>query len=299
MRCCTLLLTLAATLPFLLSCSPRSAQDGKTTAKIAETSQTAPATPAAKPTGKQVTESRNVQSEKSPAEANQDALTGDVEVSEEQLAKEFGADSSRTMAKYAKAFVTVSGTVDYLPTQENRDKVTLRASDPQRRYALVHFRFPPDKAADFGALVFGQRVKIRGKLSAKESIGSLQFSEGQLVHAGAPPEPTASFTAQELMDEHLKDPQGLHKKYSRKVIDVSGQVAQARVGQVTLRWQPPKAEKPTGSFYCNIRGRDEERVKDLTPGQTVRIRGKFDGGDKIHPQLDAGHLVEGGKDSVK
>jgi hypothetical protein len=93
---------------------------------------------------------------------------------------------------------------------------------------------------------------------------------------------TVVVTAADLLQEFAKDPAAADKKYAGKYLEISGVVEKSGRGRhdvpfVILAGRDEKAKVKIECFFDLGGRKDEAQIKRLEKGQTIKVRGEYDG----------------------
>jgi hypothetical protein len=222
-----------------------------------------------------------------------------IEVTIEQINEECGADYGKFLTKFADREIRLTGILYGFPFGEGAFSIKYASlvtnlDKPGDRKG-VRFVLQESQKDRLNDLVWGQQLKLRGKLDVK-ALGRVQLLDCEILEVGNPPAVFASLTAEELAKELAADRPGTLKKYAGKVIEVTGptgQIYHADGGvSVSVTWNDPvKNFLHVGRIHVQGQGMDAAHA--LSWGQTVKIRGPF-GGQSMW--IIPGQFVEAGPD---
>ena len=237
---------------------------------------------------------------KPPVEEKEEIPTGSVELTGEQLGKEFTGDWAAAIKKYGNREITLISFVERFPGQKFvvGDSLVLRGYPDKNGFmrGISCILAAKDKER-LNDMVWGQSVKVRGKLNSAGSAWLYaQLAGCELVEIGKPSAAIASFTIEQMRKELVADRKSLMQKYLGKGVEISGTVFDSGYDgpgncvAVSLFWQDP--DQKIHVVRCNIRGKDENAAHQLSRGQVIKVFGQFTDG----PGISDGHLVEVGED---
>ena len=131
-------------------------------------------------------------------------------------------------------------------------------------------RFACEEKRPASKVLPGQTVTLRGK-----PTGALGVEKWAIVSVTGEPPPTVS--AEQLLQDLVRDKAGTDQKWKGKTIVLSGQVAQDYKNGVVYLTPPAQPPSVGCWFYAATPEVDRERLEQLKAGRKVRIVGMYEG----------------------
>lgn len=230
---------------------------------------------------------------------------GVIRVSIDELEREFTSNSVTALHKYRGRMVEISGRIQEfsLPSDGNGRLHVIGFQDKPWPYNLIHYEIWCEfsNETNLGTLAQfskGGNVTIRGYIEAAWS-GRLEVLRAHIIGYSGIVLPRGRYTNEPIVNVRISDigrefdinAIAASMKYVGRDIEISGivdgfQATRTNWASMILRDSAEQSTWPTYGVYCNYTDEKIERIRNVSVGQRVTIRGKIFHGEHCGMSID-------------